>query len=135
MSVLRPGAVMGDLATACQTVLTTGHTAYGWPTEGARQGDVVINYPTDPVTVSVTFRRGMDRGTFSVWRLCGLAQDEATTDEVDAAVAQSSSLISAIESYAGTWSSVAVTSWQIETYTPIGQPPLVALRLDVDVLS
>lgn len=135
MSGIRLDSVMGDLATAVQTVLASGRTAYGYPVEGVRQGDAVVGYPPDPIQVGTTFRRGQDRCTVPVFRICGLPQDAATVTEVSAAIDDSGSLITAIEGYAGTWSSVAVLTVRIDRFDPIGQPSLVAVRYDVDVIS
>lgn len=128
-------SVMVDLATAAQTVLASDRKAYSRPVEGVRQGDVVVGYPQDPIEISATYRRGMDRATFLLWRICGLPQDESTQDEVAAAIDDSGSLITAIEGYAGTWDSVSVTTVQVDTIEPIGQQPQLALRYDIDVLS
>jgi hypothetical protein len=134
MSVVQVKPVMVGLAAAVQTVLATGRTAHSRPFEGAKVGDAVVAYPTDPITVSATFRRGTDRLTVPVYLLCGMAYDEATQTAIDAWIG-SGSVVAAIEGYAGTWSSVSVTQVQIETYSPTGGTPLVALRYDVDVLS
>ncbi len=134
MSVLNLSAVMVDLAAAVQTVLATGRTAFSRPVEAVVPGDAIVAYPQDPIDISTTFRRGQDRLVVPVFVICGLPQDEATRTAVSAWIG-SGSIVTAIESYAGTWSSVAVLTAQVDTYEPIGQPPMVALRLNVDVIS
>ena len=135
MSGLNLASVMVDLAAAVQTVLATGYKAYPLPIEGARVGDAVVGYPQDPIGISTTFRRGQDRATFPVYVICGMAQDEATRTAISAWIDDSGSVITAIEGYAGTWSSVAVTEVRIESFTPTGGSPQLALRFDVDVIS
>lgn len=135
MSALSLSAVMVDLAAAVQTVLATGCKAYPLPIEGARVGDAVVGYPPDPIQISTTFRRGQDRVVFPVFVICGMAQDEATRTAVSAWIDNSGSVVTAIESYAGTWSSVSVTEVRIENFTPTGGSPQLALRFDVDVIS
>lgn len=134
MSVLNLSAVMVDLAAAVQPELDSGRTAHSRPIEGAKPGDAVVGYPTDPIAIAGTFRRGMDRLTVPVFILCGYAQDASTQTAVGTWLG-SGSVIAAIEAYAGTWSSVSVTQVQIEDFSPIGGTPLVALRFDCDVLS
>lgn len=128
-------SVMTDLAAAAQTTLDSGRTAFSRPVEAAVPGDVVVGYPTEPIAISTTYRRGQDRVTVPLWRICGLPQDVATQDAMDTAIAGASNLIAAIETYAGTWDSVSVMSAQVDTFEPIGQPAQLALRLDIDILS
>jgi hypothetical protein len=128
-------SVMTALAAAAQTVLDSGRTAFSRPVEGVVSGDVVVGYPTDPLDISATYQRGMDRATVPLWRVCGLPQDESTQDAVSAAIAGASDLITAIEGYAGTWDSVSVMTVQVETLELVGLPPQVALRFNVDVIA
>lgn len=134
MSVLDLSAVMVDLAAAVQTVLDSGRSAFSRPVEAAVPGDAIVGYPQDPIDISTTYRRGQDRVVIPVFVICGLPQDEATRTAVSAWIG-SGSVVAAIEGYAGTWSSVSVLTAQVDTYEPIGQPPMVALRLNVDVIS
>lgn len=133
MSVMNAAQVMIDLAAAVQTELATGFKAYSLPIEGVRVGDAVVGYPED-IRVTQTFGRGMDRATYPVFVICGMPQDEATRTAISAWLG-SGSIIAAIEGYAGTWSSVAVASPRIESFTPTGGSPQLALRFDVDVIS
>lgn len=136
MSGIDLTAVMDALAAATQTVLASGFTAYATPSEGLREGDAVVGYPQDPINLTQTFKRGFDRATFPVWRIAGIASDERVRDAVADLITGSGSLVTAIEGYStGAWSDVAVRTARVELYGPIGQPPLLALRFDCDVLS
>ena len=134
MSALSVKSVMVDLAAAVQPELDGGRTAHPRPVEALQPGDAVVGYPTDPMSISTTFRRGQDRATFPVFVICGMPQDESTQTAVDALVG-SGSIVAAIEAYAGTWQSVSVTQASIVEYTPTGGSPMVALRFDVDVIA
>lgn len=132
---LNLSAVMVDLAAAVQTVLASGRTAFDHPVEAVVPGDAIVAYPQDPIQISTTFRRGQDRVTVPVFVICGLPQDASTRTAISAWIDNSGSVITAIEGYAGTWSSVSVVTVQIEQFIPTGGAPLVALRFDVDVIS
>lgn len=133
MSALVLASVMADLAAAVQAVLASGRVAHSRPAEGVREGDAVVGYPQEPIDLTVTFRRGLDRLTVPVYVLCGMPQDATTQTAISGWLA-SGSVVEAIQGYAGTWSSVFVTA-QIEEFTPIGGSPLVALRFDCDIVS
>jgi hypothetical protein len=135
MSALNLSAVMTGLAAAVQTVLASGRTAYDHPVEAALPGDAVVAYPADPIEVSTTFRRGQDRCVVPVYVICGLPQDETTRDAISTWIGDSSSVVTAIEGYSGTWASVSVMRPLIEGFAPVGQPPQLAVRFDVDVIS
>jgi hypothetical protein len=135
MSALNLSAVMTGLAAAVQTVLASDRTAYDHPVEGVVPGDAVVAYPQEPIEVSTTFRRGQDRCVVPVFVICGLPQDETTRDAVSAWIDDSSSIVTAIEGYSGTWSSVAVLPIRIEEWQPEGRPPVLVIRFDVDVIA
>jgi hypothetical protein len=135
MSALNLSAVMTGLAAAVQTVLASDRTAYDHPVEGVVPGDAVVAYPQEPIEISTTFRRGQDRCVVPVFVICGLPQDETTRDAVSAWIDDSSSIVTAIEGYSGTWASVSVMRPLIEGFAPVGQPPQLAVRFDVDVIS
>lgn len=127
-------AVMVGLAAAIQPELASGRTAYDRPVEAVKVGDALVGYPQEPIAISGTFRRGMDRGTFPVFVICGYPH-EVDTREAVAGWIGSGSIVAAIEAYAGTWQSVSVTTVQVDQFTPLGGSPLLALRFDVDVIS
>lgn len=130
-------AVMDGLAAAVDSVLASDKTAYAYPVEDVTVGDAVVGYPQDPIDTAVTFRRGMDRATFPVFLIGGLPQDKGTRDTLADYLTGASSLITAIESYTtgSPWASAAVLTVQIDRYEPVGRPPLVAVRFDVDIIS
>ena len=129
-------AVMDSLATAVQTALATDKHAYAYPVEDLGTGDAVVGYPQDPMQLTQTFARGMDRATFPVWIIGGLPQDKATRDTLADFITGSGSLVTAIEGYSTTaWSSVYVGTATIEEYAPNGRPAVLAVRFDCDVLS
>ena len=135
MSALNLAAVMADLAAAVQTVLDAGRTASGYPVEGLQPGDAVVGYPEGEQSLTATFGRGMDRVTVPVWIICGLPQDSTTRTAVSGWIDDSSSVVTAIEGYAGTWSSVQVETFSIESFVPVGGSELVAIKFTVDVIS
>lgn len=135
MAALNLSAVMGDLATAVQTVLASGRTAHGYPVESLQPGDAVVGYPEGDQPITGTFGRGMDRVKVPVWIICGFVQDSTTRTAVSGWVDDSSSVVTAIEGYAGTWSSARVTGYSIDRFDPVGGNPTVVLKLTVDVLS
>lgn len=135
MSGLNLSAVMTDLATAVQTVLTSPRKAFDYPVEGVVPGDAVVGYPQDPIDLSTTFGRGQDRAVVPVFVICGMPQDESTRVAVSAWMDDSGSVVTAIEGYSGTWSSVRVTTVQIVPFQQLGGLELVALRFNVDVIS
>ena len=127
-------SVMVDLAAAAQPELDAGRTAFSRPVEAPVPGDVVVGYPTEPITHSQTFGRGLDRATVPLFVICGHPQEEATQDTVAAWLA-SGSLIEAIEGYAGTWDSVLVRPVVIQEYTTPAGVTQMALRYDIDVAA
>lgn len=135
MAALNLSAVMTDLATAVQTVLASGRTAHGYPVESLQPGDAVVGYPEGDQPITGTFGRGMDRVKVPVWIICGFVQDSTTRTAVSGWVDASSSVVTAIEGYAGTWSSVRVESFAIDRFDPVGTSPLVVIKFTVDVLS
>ena len=129
-------AVMDDLAAAVDSALASDKTCYGYPVEDLTVGDAVVGYPDDPINVSTTFRRGMDRATLPVFLVAGMPQDKATRDTIADYITGAGSLVTAIESYSTTsWSSASVTTISVDRYDPVGRPPLVAVRFNVDILS
>jgi len=126
---------MADLATAVQTVLASGRTAHGYPVESLQPGDAVVGYPEGDQPITGTFGRGMDRVKVPVWIICGLPQDVGTRTAVSGWVDDSSSVVTAIQGYAGTWSSVRVESYAIDRFDPVGGNPLVVIKFTVDVLT
>ena len=135
MGTLNLSGAMGDLATAVQTVLASGRTAFDYPAESVQPGDAIVGYPEGEQPLTGTFGRGMDRVTVPVWIVCGLPQDEGTRDAVSGWLDNSSSVVTAIEGYSSSnWSSARVTGYSIERFDPIGGNPLVLLKLPVDLL-
>ena len=135
MSGLNLSSVMTDLAAAVQTVLTSPRVAFDHPVEGVVPGDAVVGYPQDPIVISSTFRRGQDRAEFPVFVICGMPQDETTRTAVSAWMDDSGSVVTAIEGYSGTWSSVSVLTVQVVPFQQTGGLELLALRFNVDVIS
>jgi hypothetical protein len=135
MSALNLASVMVDLAAAVQTVLASGRTAYSWPVEAVVPGDAVVAYPQEPIEISATFKRGQDRCVVPVFVICGLPQDVTTRTAISGWIDDSSSIVTAIEGYAGTWASVSVMDPLVDEWTPTGTNPYLVLRFNVDVIS
>lgn len=135
MAALNLSAVMDALA-AAMVAGGVSRNVHAWPTEAVQTGDGVVGYP-EQVDFDLTFARGADRATFPVWVICGLPQLKATRDAVSALITSAAAVKTVLEAAApgSAYASLQVLDCRPEAYEPIGMPPQMAVRFDVDVIS
>lgn len=114
--------------------------AWDWPNSVVQRGQAVVGYP-EAVEFDVTFGRGLERATFPVWVIAGLANEERTRDELSRLISGATDVKDALESASpgGVYSSLRVIDCRVETYdaTPDAEKRTyyVSARFDCEVLS
>ena len=131
MGGIAPGTVMDALATAFSTV--DGVTrAFAYPREDPSPGTAIVGYPDGDISLSITFGRGADRGTFVVWVVCGLVQDLATRDVVDTVL--SDGAVDVLQALNATSLTIPTVRARFERLD-IGGLQHLAIRFDIEVVA
>lgn len=109
--------------------------AWAWPFEGADIGHAVVGYPTFTLG-SGAFRRILDKATFPVLVIAGLAQEEATQDVIDVLIGAGAQAVK--DSIEGALADVvefaSVTGGSVERVT-FGKLIYAAVRFDCEVTA
>ncbi len=125
-------SIMDALAGATPAGIVTA--SYPYPVGSVVPPAVVVGYPTD-YEFDATFQRGADRAVFPVYYVCGMADDKSARDKVDAVIAGSDAIKTAIETnstLASAVDTVRVTDATFESVT-IGAVQMIAVRFDTEV--